>query len=218
MEWFFIRHGNMAGDPHARCQPPVAGCLSPKGEQQASNLGRQLDHVLFDEVLVSSLGRAIQTAQSLKRADGVELQVRDWLMEWRPAEVAGEHTSAARFEELVVDSAHGMPEQAWQTSAGEGTLTMAARIIPGWIADMDRIGVRAGHGGYLLDRPEDARRIAVVAHGGSLGMLLAFILGVPVQPYPPILFEETGLAVVRLIRRGDVWYPSLVIPAPGGTT
>jgi broad specificity phosphatase PhoE len=214
MEFFFVRHGRMTGDPHARRRPPVTGHLSPEGEAQAAALSRALAGVTFDGVFVSPLGRAIQTAQGLRRASGVEMEVHDWLEEWRPAHLldGGPDT---RYEALQRAAAELRPEQSWKTIAGEGALEMAARIVPGWIALLDRLGLRAGHGGLLPDNPDDARTFAVVAHGGSLGLLLAFVLGIPMKPYPPIAFSETGVAVVQWIRRVDVWYPQLRIPPPG---
>ena len=214
MKWYLIRHGNMAGDPHQHWQPPAQGCLSTTGVRQAIALQENLDNVVFDAVFSSPLGRAIQTAQALRRPSGTAIRVLDWLVEWRPANLDGE-IAPARFEEMMRDAAGLRPEQAWKTPAGEGALEMAARIVPGWIDCLESLGVSAGHGGYLLDNPADERNIAWVAHGGSLGVLLGFILGIPFAPYPPIRFEETGVAVLTLAARTDVWYPALEIRPPG---
>ncbi len=214
MKWYLIRHGNMAGDPHRHERPPVQGCLSANGMRQAADLQKNLSPVEFDAVFTSPLGRAVQTSQALRRRPGKAIEVLDWLIEWRPAAIDGE-MDPARFEELLRNAARLRPEQAWKTPAGEGALDMAARIVPGWIACLDALGVRAGHGGYLLDNPADERNIAWVAHGGSLGVLLGFILGIPFAPYRPIQFSETGVAVLNLVQQADVWYPALEIKAPG---
>ena len=213
MKFYFIRHGRMAGDPHAYFNPPVQGCLSQEGERQAAMMGMALSRVSFSSIFSSPLGRAIQTAQLLKPLPGVSIQVMDWLVEWRPAHVL-EGGDPARYEEMLKRGAALRPEQCWKTPAGEGALEMAARLVPGWVNLLESLGVHAGHGGYLLDNPDDARNVALVAHGGSLGHLLAFVLGIPIQPHPPIQFHETGVAVVNLVRRVDVWYPVLEIPAP----
>jgi broad specificity phosphatase PhoE len=214
MKWYFIRHGEMAGDPHAYYAPPVSGCLSARGEEQAEALKKAMDSIVFDYVFASPLGRAAQTAQALTCAPGTAIHIREWLVEWRPSSVWRTGVST-RYEDMALRAESACPEQSWQTDAGEGTYEMAARIVPGFIADLDRIGVRAGHGGYLLNAAEeDNRHVAFVAHGGSLGLLLAFVLGIPMQPFPPISFKETGTAVVQLVKRADVWYPALVIPPP----
>ncbi len=213
MKIFFIRHGQMTGEPHQYYQPPVTGCLSPEGVAQADALGRALAGIAFDGVYASPLGRAIQTAQALRRQPGVEIQTQEWLVEWRPAHIM-QGQNPANYEQLCRDASLLRPEKTWKTEAGEGALEMAARLVPGWIALMESLGVHAGHGGYLLDDPDDQRNIALVAHGGSLGHLLAFVLGVPIKPNPPIQFTMTGVATVNLVKMADVWYAALEIPAP----
>jgi broad specificity phosphatase PhoE len=210
MKIYFIRHGQMTGDPHQWRTPPVQDSLSAHGEVQARQLGEALRETVFDRVLVSPLGRAIQTAQALVRSPGVELEVTDWLIEWRPAHIL-HGGDPARYEEMARRASALRPDMTWKTEAGEGALEMAARLVPGWIALLASLGAPAGHGGYLLERADDARLIALVAHGGSLGHLLSFVLGVPIRPNPPIAFQETGVAVVNLVRQGDVWYPQLEI-------
>lgn len=211
MQVYLIRHGKMAGDPHQYYTPPVAGCLNEKGVEQAAALGRALKGVPFDAVYASPLGRAIQTAQSF--TDPARITVLPWLIEWRPAHIM-QGGDAANYESMLQKAAELRPEESWKTPAGEGTFEMANRIVPGWLEVLGRHGLRAGHGGYLLEKDDDAQRIALVAHGGSLCLLLAFILGIPFQPYAPIQFMETGVAVIDFVKRLDVWYPALKIMPP----
>ncbi|MEI8197186.1 MAG: hypothetical protein WCI73_14910, partial [Phycisphaerae bacterium] len=92
--------------------------------------------------------------------------------------------------------------------AGEGCLEMWARIVPGFLQLMELHGVEAGHGGFLM--PEgDTQKVAIVAHGGSLGVLAAFLMGVPARPYSPFAFDCTGVMEVPFVRRAGVWYPAL---------
>jgi len=208
MEIYLIRHGEMVGDPHQRFEAgaAVTGCLSEKGCEQAERLGKRLEEVEFDAVYASPLGRAVQTSQVLRRRTGVGIEIMDWLIEWRPATVMGECAEGAAYEEMMAKAALVRPEMAWKTGAGEGTLEMAHRIVPGFLRLMERHGVRAGHGGYLMDREEDEQKVALVAHGGSLGMLAGFLLGVPIRPYGPVGFEQTGVGVFGFVKRVDVWY------------
>ena len=211
MQVDLIRHGNMAGDPHQFYTPPVSGCLSEKGVAQAASLGRALKGIKFDAVYSSPLGRAIQTAQSFAAPEGIE--ILPWLIEWRPAHILN-GGDAANYETMLKSAATLRPEESWKTVAGEGAFEMANRIVPGWLEVMGRHGIRAGHGGYLLENPDNAQRVALVAHGGSLCVLLAFILGIPFQPYAPLQFTETGVAVIDFVKRLDVWYPALKITPP----
>lgn len=207
MEIYLIRHGEIAGDPHKCYTPPVENCLSELGCQQADALANRLDGIEFTTIYASPLGRAIQTAQPFAAARAQDIQILPWLMEWRPTTVMGQCDDAT-YEEIERASSKIRPEAAWQTAAGESTFEFAGRIIPGFLQLMQAHGVEPAHGGYLM--PEgDTQRIALVAHGGSLGRLAAFLMGIPLQPFPPISLSHTGVALFSFIKRIDVWYPTL---------
>jgi hypothetical protein len=108
---------------------------------------------------------------------------------------------------MMARAAEIRPEHSWKTAAGEGTLEMAHRIIPGFLKLMSAHGVEAGHGGYLLNDARDEQRIALVAHGGSLGVLTAFLLGIPIRPYAPIAYQQTDTAGVEVFRIADPVHP-----------
>jgi broad specificity phosphatase PhoE len=213
MELYLIRNGDMSGDPHKCYKPPVKECLSDVGQRQVAALGEALACNEFDAVYTSPLGRAIQTAQALSVRQGQHIQVLDWLMEWRPATIM-RGCDDASYERMLTASASLAPEMSWRTEAGESTFEMGHRIIPGFLELMAGHGAAAAHGGYVLESRAEDQRLALVGHGGSLGMLAAFILGVPFRPYAPIGFAQTGVAIFQFVRRVDVWYPMLLVPAP----
>ena len=206
----------MAGDPHEHMEAPVEGSLSELGQKQADALGKALENVDFDAVYSSPLGRAIQTAQAIADPRGLPIKTLEWLIEWRPSEelLNGDE---ANFEAMMESLGNLRPENTWKTIAGEGVCEMANRIIPGLQELLASHGVHAGHGGYICDDPENDTRIALFAHGGSLGVLLPFLLGVPLNPMSPVSFSETGVAVVEFTQRLDVWYPVLRVKPPYGS-
>lgn len=212
MEIYLVRHGRMCGDPHQFYEPPVTGCLSDLGVRQAEALAEGLSDTKFDYIYSSPLGRALQTAQPLAQRQGVQIKPLAWLREWMPAEQLADDST--RFETMMKSLTSLRLEETYKTVAGEGTFEMAHRIIPPFIELMRSHGLRAGHGGYILDNPEDATRIALFAHGGSLGTLLSFILGLPPRPLAPLAFRETGVAVITFVPMVDVWYPQLRIEPP----
>ena len=212
MQLYLIRHGNSAGDPHRHTAPPVTGYLSATGQQQAARLAAHLSAVRFDTIYASPLGRTVQTAQALADPRQLPIQLVPWLIEWRPAQMMTTD-NPANYESLLAAAALRRPETSWKTESGESTFEMANRIVPGWQELLAKHGIHPGHGGYLFDHPTDEQRIALVGHGGSLGVLLAFILGLPLQPYAPLGFRETGIAVIDFVQRVDVWYPLLRLEA-----
>lgn len=203
----------MTGDPHAHREPPVTDGLSELGVHQAARLQASLQTVPFTHIYCSPLARAVQTAQALADPRGLNLDIRHWLEEWRPAHVMGE-VADTRYETLMKEAEALRPEQTWKTSAGESLMQMADRMIPGIQALLAEHGLEAGHGGYLAgEESEDC--VGVVSHGGTLNVLMMFLLGVPLRPGHPFRFEETGHAVIRFHRVAEVWYPALSLPAPG---
>jgi probable phosphoglycerate mutase len=213
MQIYLIRHGNSAGDPHRHTVPPVTGYLSPTGAKQAAQLAEKLRDVAFDAIYASPLGRTVQTAQAIADPRGLPVQLVPWLIEWRPAHLL-DGGDPANYEALLAAAAKRRPEQSWKTEAGESAFEMANRIVPGWQQLLAKHGVQPGHGGYLFDNPADTQRLALVGHGGSLGLLLAFILGLPLQPFSPLAFRETGTAIIDFVQRIDVWYPILRLDTP----
>jgi broad specificity phosphatase PhoE len=213
IQLYLIRHGEIAGDPHKRCTPPVCGCLSDRGVRQAAAMSEALEAVRFSAIYASPLGRAIQTAQALAGPRDLPIQVLDWLIEWQPATVLNK-VDDANYEQMALAADRLRIEQSWKTPAGEGSLEITQRVILGFLQLAKDLGIHAGHGGYLLDAPDDQRAFAFVAHGGSLSVLLGFLLGLPVRPHGYFSFEQTGVAVVNFKRRVDVWYPTLTVPSP----
>ena len=209
MQIYLIRHGNSAGDPHRHTTQPVSGYLSAVGQQQAARLGTHLRDVTFDAIYASPLGRAIQTAQALAEPRQLPVQLLPWLIEWRPAHIMNGEDDPANYENLLAAAAKRRPETSWKTEAGESAFEMGHRIVPGWQELLAKHGSHPGHGGYLFANPTDTQRLALVGHGGSLSVLLAFILGLPLQPYAPLAFRETGIAIIDFVQRVDVWYPLL---------
>ena len=165
MEIVLIRHGEpeWVRDGLAVVDPP----LTDRGHRQADRLAAWLSDEHFDEVLVSPLVRARQTAAPLLEALGSGEVIDSWLEEIRdpmwhgsPAEKAG-----AAYAELKSRAA----EERWHgLDGGESIRAFVARI-------------RAGASGFLEDRgvvrsdtelpvwqiAEPGARIALVAHAGG---------------------------------------------------
>jgi broad specificity phosphatase PhoE len=212
MEILFIRHGQSAGDPHAEPEPPAKGFLSESGEAQARALGKSLAGERIDLVWTSTYGRAILTAHLALEGRGIPARRLSFLREWFPdLSKAGE--DASRWETINQAAAGWHAEQTWKTELGEGCLEMLARVGPPFLEELSKIGVHARHGGYVIEERAADLRLAVFAHGGSLGALLGFLLGMPPFPVSRFNFELTGVARLRMQRQCDVWYPQLVLTA-----
>lgn len=213
MQILLIRHGQSAGDPFAEPELPAMNFLTPEGEAQARALGEKLSGERIDYAWSSTYGRAIRTAHLVLEGRGVALSRKSFLREWMPNHDLA-RSDATRWE-VINEAASNLPaEQTWKTDLGEGCLEMIARVGPPFLRELEAIGVRAGHGGYVIDESARDLTLAVFAHGGSLGALLGFLLGLPPFPVSRFNFDLTGVARIRMHCQSDVWYPQLTVCAP----
>lgn len=213
MQILLIRHGRTAGDPYAEPEPPAEGFLTADGDEQARALGVKLRGEKIDIAWTSTYGRAVRTAHLALEGRGIPLTRFGFLREWFPnMELA--RADSTQWEVMNEAAGEYHAEQTWKTDLGEGCLEMLARVGPPFLKELEKIGVHARHGGYVLEKPAQDLTLAVFAHGGSLGALLGFLLGIPPFPISRFGYELTGLARIKMHRQRDVWYPQLVIPAP----
>lgn len=212
MEILLLRHAETAGAPFAEPSPPAEGFLTLEGDGQARALGCRIAGEKIDLVWTSTYGRAIRTACLALEGRAIPMRHLAFLREWQPDRaMAGE--DATRWETMNKASAAWYAEETWKTALGEGCLEMLARVGPPFLGELAALGVHARHGGFVLEERAIDLRLAVFAHGGSLGSLLGFLLGLPPFPVSRFAFALTGMARLRLHRQQDVWYPQLVIGA-----
>jgi probable phosphoglycerate mutase len=181
MEIVLIRHGEpeWVRDGLAVVDPP----LTERGHRQAERLADSLSNERFDEVLVSPLVRARQTASPLLAALGVAEVIDPWLEEIRdpmwhgsPAEKAAEAYAELR----------GRPaEERWHgLEGGESIREFVGRIRAGASAFLADRGVLRSE----VDLPvwqiaEPGARIALVAHAGTNSVTIGHLLGLEPTPW-----------------------------------
>jgi len=205
-----VRHGEAAGDPFATPSRPVHGFLSERGVQQAEAARRALADVRFDVAFSSPYGRALQTAETVLQGRPVEIRVLPFLREWmpNPALVGGPKETV---DEANRRAEGAYAEETWKTGLGEGTFEMYARIVPPFLAELDRLGIHSRMGGFVVDEKARGLSIAVFAHGGTLNVLLSHLLGLRPFPVGAFDFELTGVAELQFVERQGIGYPQLVV-------
>lgn len=152
----------------------------------------------FDEVLVSPLRRARQTADPLFRALGRNEQVEQWLEEIRdpgwhgtPADKAAQAYREMR-ERPVDDRWHGLV-------GGESISDFTDRIRLGATMFLAERGVhRIDHDLPIWSIDEPGRRVALVAHAGTNSVTIAHLLGLTATPWEWDRFVLGHSSVSRL--------------------
>lgn len=207
-----IRHGEMQGDPFCKPARPVDGCLSPRGVTQAAATGLALASRRWHTVFASPLGRALQTAEIVCGREA-PISILDCLEEWKPNPQLA-HAPSTVWEEMNRRDAARPVEELWQTEAGEGTYPLFGRVIPGLLQALDGIGCHSRYGGFVLEPGLVDAEVAIVAHGGSLGVVLMHLLGMRPFPCGTFDFQLAGVAELLLTPRAGVCHPRLLLPAP----
>src|SRR5512143_3293953 len=134
-----VRHGHSSGDPFATPAPPVRGYLAePLGVQQAQATAEALKKARIDVAFSSPYGRALQTAQIVLAGRDVPLHVLPALREWMP-DPALEKLPATTREKIQRQVDDLYAEETWKTELGEGTYEMYARIVPPFLAELDKL-------------------------------------------------------------------------------
>lgn len=213
MKITFVRHAEMAGDPFVCPKRPVMGCLSKKGIEQARRLAKALEKEKFDIAISSSYGRALQTAEIVLKERKTPIRICDFMREWTPDRRL-EKLPKTEFEAIQKRTSKCFAEETWKTDLGEGCFDMYARICPMFLKELDTLGIHARMGGYVVDKKAADLSIAVFAHGGSLGILLSFLLEMRPFPISRLAFEQAGYATVNFLECSGISYPTLYFSAP----
>lgn len=183
MQLVLIRHGQpeWVRDDCAVVNPP----LTELGHQQARHLAEFLAGETFDEIYVSPLQRARQTAAPVLDTLGRNEVIADWLEEIRDPDWHGmpaAHTAAA-YQELRARPAPGL----WAgLPGGEPFESFAARIRAGALEFLSANGIELvdeDHGlpVWHIDAPQ--RHIAAVAHAGTNSLVIGVLLGLSPTPW-----------------------------------
>ena len=208
-----IRHAKMTGDPEICPAQPVYGCLSEaEGIPQANALAERLKADRIDVAFASPMGRALQTAEIALAGRRVPIKVLPFLREWIPSPELNA-ACPVDFETMLARDRDRYVEETWKTELGEGCFEMYARVGPPFLKELAALGVHHRMGGFVIDDSAKDTSIAVFSHGGTLNVLLSFILGIPPFPFASFAFELTGVATLRFTERRGIFYPILTIPS-----
>ena len=196
VEIVLIRHGQpeWVRDGLNVVNPP----LTELGHRQAQAMADQIASEPFDEILVSPLERARQTASPLYQAVGRDERVDPWLEEIRDPGWHG--TPAEKAERAYREMRERPVEQRWDgLEGGESITDFTRRIHIGASAFLSARGVeRVDHELPMWSIAEPGRRIALVAHAGTNSVTIAHLLGLTPTPWEWDRFVLGHTSVSRL--------------------
>jgi probable phosphoglycerate mutase len=185
-----IRHGESApareNDPADLADGHSDPDLDPVGEEQAERLADRLSADSISAVYVTTLRRTVQTAAPLAKRLGltpiVEPDLREvYLGEWEGAAFR-KHTS--EMHPVAVQMA---TEQRWDAIPGAET-TEAFRT-------------RVQRGVLRIAAAHPNQRVAVIVHGGVIGMMMAMATGA--QNFAFVAADNASIS--QLVVLGEHW-------------
>lgn len=198
MEIHLVRHGQPDWAPgrRARNDPDLTDLGRRQAELLAASLGP------YDELWVSPLRRARQTAEPIATRLGLRPRVREWLAEitnpagWEGSPVEEVQAILARARLRTVD-------QMWDgLPGGESFRDFHRRVTEGLAADLATRDVRRLDTGYPhLWSGGLEERILVVAHGGTNAVTLGYLLGLDPTPWEWDRFDSAHTSVARLVTK-----------------
>ena len=193
MRIYLVRHGETEMNKKGCYYGITDALLTEKGRQQAILLGRHFQELDWDRILVSPLSRARETAllAAGRREDSFELEER--LREQNFGIFEGK-----TYQELCREYPEEMRRwnedfSHYQIPGGESFLQVRERVED-WVRSL----------------PEGPGQMLVVAHNGTLGHILASMLGLPLEGYWNFVFDqgcysmvdlEDGYAILRKINQ-----------------
>jgi broad specificity phosphatase PhoE len=192
MKLLLVRHGQSVANTEGRLQGQFDSPLTDLGRDQARALAHRLvrEGWSISAVYASDLCRAAETAAILAGELCAPLTLDERLREYDVGVLTG--VVWREIEHLYPDIWYALHhDTAWERIPGEeGNGPFHARLA----AVLTEI--QSGHG--------KEESVALVSHGGSLGMILVHLLGMePCRP-SPFRFGNVSLSVVEFSARGPL--------------
>lgn len=183
MDLFLLRHGQprWSEDGVSRVDPG----LTELGRAQAVAAAERLVTIRFDEILVSTARRAVETAEPLldRLGNAVQVTSAPWLHEIRN-DPAWDGSPSDEVERIFAE-ARGRPRDGWWDGlpGGESFRDFHRRVVDGLDRQLASYGLHRDDEG-LWTVPEDAPgRILAVAHAGTNSVVLGHLLGLDPEPW-----------------------------------
>ncbi len=183
-----IRHGETEWNALGLYQGHLNSPLTKEGHQQARALAQRLRGHRIDVIYTSDLGRTQETAAPLAKASGLEPRIDARLRERNYGIFQGLEKSAVKSRYPAEYAAHHAGDPDYQIPDGESTRQFHERTVT-CLED-------------LADRHQ-GEHIAIVAHGGGIGMTIKYVLGLDLIAPRNFVMPNTGYNLI--VKEADGW-------------
>ena len=193
---FLVRHGEVAGNSlQAGGRLTFAGWevkpLTARGEAQAQAVAQRLSTEKLTAIYASDLQRARNTAQQIADFHHLEVRVDARLREvnYGAWEGLGLDEILADYKD-VWDARNANPKNV-APPEGESYADLWKRLSPFW--------------NEITQNQGEDERVAVVAHNGTIRILLCHVLGMPFAHFKRLQTSNCGVSHIE-IKRANIEY------------
>ncbi len=186
---FLTRHGETAWNARGRFQGQTDVPLNEKGRQQAEALAKRLAAESFAAIYASDLKRARETAEIIAQNHACPL-----IPEPRLREISFGQWEGSTYAELQ----QRYPEaiQAWHADI--------ANFTPPGGESLPQFAERVTAAYRAITQKHNDETVLLVAHGGSLQMLLTRLLGMSADRFWQLQFSHCALTKVAIYEEGAI--------------
>lgn len=185
MELVVIRHGESVADVTDRHEGRADFPLTEVGRDQVRRLAKWVAQALPPDLIWSSpLVRAVETARLIAASTGAPLVFKEGLMEMDNGLLAGMPRDEAAIKFPLSVDGRKYHQKVW---GGESEIEFRARVETVFAELIELVTVH--------------KRIAVVAHGGTITMLFRSFLGLPMESNVWLRTADTGLHLWEITGR-----------------
>ncbi len=199
IEVVLVRHAQPDWEPHGRAVDHPA--LSTLGRQQAEALAGALAGERFDACYTSTLQRAIETAAPVAERLGVAFERCSWLDELRLPTLEGR--TAEEVEQFFAGARARDLERWWDgMPGGESFRHLYERVSGGvetLLSGSHGMRIHSNSGFRLWHPPADDLRLLIVAHEGTIAVILSRLLDVEPVSWAWVRFSSYWAAITRLV-------------------
>jgi alpha-ribazole phosphatase len=184
-----VRHGQTSWNLQSRFQGNSDIPLDETGQRQALALGSRLSEEPIDVIFASDLKRSWDTAKIISERNKTPL-----IPEPRLREVNFGEWEGLTYDEIKTNYPQAL--ESWEKD-------MLHAAAPGG-ENLEQLASRVNDTFERIMSEHASEDVLVVAHGGSLQILLCLLLGLSPLDYWKFYFSRASLSIIHLYDEGPV--------------
>lgn len=191
MTLYLVRHGETTYNAEGRIQGHSDAPLSSLGLRQAEAIACRLSRESFAAIFSSDLGRARATAEIIAADRELPVRTTPLLRESNLGVLQG-------LTRAEVDERYPREHYEWRRDN--------TPLRPPGAESWDDVVERCRRFlGELARERENAERVLVVGHGGSLRGLIIAALELPISAYTKLHFSNASLSILETGEKPGLW-------------